>query len=38
VLGTQSVTTEALQPGKTAAFKVTIPAANAIAYRYTIGE
>jgi len=38
VLGTQSITTEALQPGKTAAFKVTIPAANAIAYRYTIAE
>jgi predicted Zn-dependent protease len=36
VLGTQSVTTEALQPGKSAAFKVTIPAANAVAYRYTV--
>jgi hypothetical protein len=36
VLGTQTVTTEALAPGKSAPFKVTIPAANAIAYRYTI--
>jgi len=36
VLGTQSVTTEALTPGKTASFHVTIPAANAIAYRYTV--
>ena len=35
VLGAQSVTTEALQPGKTATFKVSIPAANAAAYRYT---
>jgi len=38
VLGTQSVTTEALQPGKTASFKVTIPAANAVAYRYTVAD
>jgi len=36
VLGTQSVTTEPLTPGKSANFHVTIPAANAIAYRYTI--
>jgi hypothetical protein len=36
VLGTQSVTTEALQAGKSATFKVSVPAANAIAYRYTI--
>ena len=36
VLGTGSVTTEALTPGKTATFKVTVPAANAIAYRYTV--
>jgi len=36
VLGTQSVTTEALTPGKTATFRVVIPAANAIAYRYTV--
>jgi predicted Zn-dependent protease len=36
VLGTQSVTTEALTPGKTANFRVVIPAANAVAYRYTI--
>ena len=36
VLGTSSVTTEALTPGKTANFRVTVPAANAIAYRYTV--
>jgi tetratricopeptide (TPR) repeat protein len=36
VLGTQSVTTEALSPGKTANFRVVIPAANAVAYRYTL--
>jgi tetratricopeptide (TPR) repeat protein len=36
VLGTQSVTTEALTPGKTANFRVTVPAANAVGYRYTI--
>ncbi|HEX6599874.1 MAG TPA: tetratricopeptide repeat protein [Gemmatimonadaceae bacterium] len=36
VLGTQSVTTEALTPGKSASFRVVIPAANAVAYRYTI--
>lgn len=36
VLGTQSVTTEALTPGKTANFRVVIPAANAIAYRYKV--
>lgn len=38
VLGSESVTTEALTPGKSAAFRVKIPAANAIAYRYTIAE
>jgi predicted Zn-dependent protease len=38
VLGTQSVTTEALEPGKSAAFKVSIPAANAVGYRYTIAD
>jgi predicted Zn-dependent protease len=38
VLGTQSVTTEALQPGKSASFRVTIPAANAVAYRYTVAD
>ncbi|HEU4721551.1 MAG TPA: FxLYD domain-containing protein [Gemmatimonadaceae bacterium] len=38
VLGTQSITTEALEPGKSAQFRVTIPAANAEAYRYTIAE
>jgi hypothetical protein len=36
VLGTQTVTTEALQPGKSASFRVKIDAANAVAYRYTI--
>ncbi|MEO6526027.1 MAG: FxLYD domain-containing protein [Gemmatimonadaceae bacterium] len=35
VLGSQTVTTEALQPGKSAPFKVSITAPNAIAYRYT---
>ena len=38
VLGTQSVTTEALEPGKSAEFKVSIPAANAAGYRYTIAD
>jgi hypothetical protein len=32
------VTTEALEPGKSAAFKVSIPAANAVGYRYTIAD
>jgi tetratricopeptide (TPR) repeat protein len=36
VLGTQSVTTEPLTPGKSATFRVVVPAPNAIAYRYTI--
>lgn len=38
VIGTQSVTTEALTPGKSAKFSVTIAAANAIAYRYKITD
>jgi hypothetical protein len=38
VLGSQSVTTEALQPGKTASFRVKIDAANAVAYRYTLAD
>jgi len=38
VLGSKSVTTETLQPGKTATFSVTIPAANAVAYRYKIAD
>jgi len=38
VLGSQSVTTDALQPGKSASFRVSIPAANAIAYRYTVAD
>jgi tetratricopeptide (TPR) repeat protein len=36
VLGSQSVTVDPLEPGKSAPFRVSIPAANAIAYRYTI--
>lgn len=36
VLGTQSVTTDALTPGKSASFRVIVPASKAIAYRYTI--
>ena len=36
VLGSQSVTTEALTPGKTATFRLTIPAGSAAGYRYTI--
>ena len=36
VLGTGSVTTEPLTPGKSANFRVTVPAANAIAYRYSL--
>ena len=38
VVGTQSVTTEALTPGKSAKFTVTIAAPNAIAYRYTVAD
>ena len=38
VLGSQSVTTEPLQPGKSAPFRVKIDAANAMAYRYTIAD
>ncbi len=38
VVGSQSITTEALTPGKSAKFTVTIPATNAIAYRYTIAD
>ncbi|MFL5620915.1 MAG: tetratricopeptide repeat protein, partial [Gemmatimonadaceae bacterium] len=38
VLGSQSVTTEPLQPGKTAPFRVKIDAANAVAYRYTLAD
>jgi uncharacterized cupredoxin-like copper-binding protein len=37
-VGTQSVTTEALTPGKSAKFTVTITAPNALAYRYTIAD
>ena len=38
VLGSQSVTIDPLTPGKSAPFKVSIPAANAMAYRYTIAD
>jgi predicted Zn-dependent protease len=38
VLGSQTITTDPLQPGKSAAFRVTIPAANAMAYRYTVAD
>ena len=38
VLGSESVTTEALQPGKSTEFRVKIPAANAVAYRYTVAD
>jgi tetratricopeptide (TPR) repeat protein len=37
VLGTESITTEPLLPGKSATFHATIPSANAVAYRYTVG-
>jgi hypothetical protein len=36
VVGSQSVTTEALTPGRSAKFNVTIAAPNAAGYRYTI--
>lgn len=36
VLGTQTITTEALTPGQTANFHVTIAAPNAAAYRYSL--
>ena len=38
VVGSQSITTEPLTPGKVAKFAVTVPAANVAAYRYTIVE
>jgi predicted Zn-dependent protease len=38
VLGTQSVTTDPLTPGKSSKFRVTVQAENATAYRYTIAE
>ena len=38
VLGSQSVTIDPLTPGKSAPFKVSIPAANAMAYRYTVAD
>jgi tetratricopeptide (TPR) repeat protein len=36
-LGSQTVTTEPLSPGSTANFRVTIPATNAVGFRYTMG-
>jgi hypothetical protein len=38
VLGTQSVTTKALTPGEKDSFKVSIPSANAVAFRYSLGS
>lgn len=38
VVGRQSVSTEALTPGKSAKFTVTIDAPKAVAYRYTIAD
>ncbi len=38
VIGSQTVTTEPLTPGKTARFTVTIAAPNAAGYKYTIGS
>jgi len=38
VLGSQSVTVDPLEPGKSGPFRVSIPAANAIAYRYTVSD
>ena len=38
VLGTETATTEALTPGQSAKFKLTINAAKVAAYRYTISE
>lgn len=38
VVGTETVTTEALTPGKSARFSVSITGANVAAYKYTITE
>lgn len=38
VLGSQTVTTAALQPGKSAEFRVSIDAPKAVAFRYTISD
>ena len=38
VLGPQTFTTEPLTPGQTSKFSVTIPSANAAAYKYSISE
>lgn len=37
VIGTETVTTEPLTPGKSASFRATIAAPDAWAYRYTVG-
>ncbi len=38
VVGTETVTTEALTPGKSAKFTVNITGANIVAYKYTIAD
>jgi predicted Zn-dependent protease len=38
VVGSKSVTTSELQPGKSAEFRVAIPSANAVGYKYSLGE
>lgn len=38
VLGTSTVTTDPLTPGKSGSFRTTIDAPNAVAYRYTLGS
>lgn len=38
VVGTETVTTEALEPGKSARFTVNISGANVVAYKYTIAD
>jgi predicted Zn-dependent protease len=38
VVGSKSVTTSELQPGKSAEFRVSVPSANAIAYKYSLSE
>jgi predicted Zn-dependent protease len=38
VVGSKSVTTTELQPGKSAEFRVAIPSTNAVAYKYSLGE
>ncbi|HEV7990671.1 MAG TPA: FxLYD domain-containing protein [Gemmatimonadaceae bacterium] len=38
VLGSKTVTTKELAPGASAEFRVTIPATNAVAYRYSVTD